>query len=145
MLPNFLYMLNRRKTTQLAPATPCSDMLKWRLCLAEEWNSLQSFLQEALPHVIWTSGALRRSKACSPVCSVFDGIQFLFHLSTFNDVWSHSVTPSSCHGSASCGSCSLSLLSIQGLDTAKDSTFFILFVKCYIFFLLSLPLVPLDK
>lgn len=53
------------------------------------------------------------------------------------------MPPRSCHGSASCGCCGLSFLSIQAFDAAQDSTL-ILSVKCYIFFLLSL-LVPLDS
>lgn len=122
MVPNFPYMLNRGKTTALALDMPCSDVLKWHICLAQEWSSLQSFLQKALPHVIWTSGALRRSKACSLLHSVFDRVQFLFHLSTFNAIRSRSVAPSSCHGSSSCGSCSLPLLSIPAFDAAQDST-----------------------
>lgn len=138
MVPNFPYMLNRGKTAELALGAPCSDTLKWRICRAQEWSSLQLFLQEALPSVIWTSGALRRSKACSLLGSAFGGVQFLFHLSTFNDIWSRSVPPSSCHGSASCGSCSLSLLSIQAFDAAQDSTLSFLlsnaiFSSCFLF------------
>lgn len=54
------------------------------------------------------------------------------------------MPPSSCRGRGSCSSCGLFLFSIRASDAAQDSTL-ILSVKCNIFFLLYLPLVPLDS